>query len=349
MKTIGHSKNWEWKKCGDVIDVRDGTHDTPKYVNEGIPLITSKNLISGKIDFKDAQFISLEDHLKIQKRSGVNRGDILFAMIGTIGNPVIVEEESEFSIKNVALFKFTKNPVSPNFFKHLLLSDVIRKQIDRETRGGNQKFVSLNILRNLQIPLPPLPEQKRIAEVLDSADALREKRRLALSKLDSLLQSVFLEMFGDPVRNPKGWEIVSFEKLLDNPLRNGLSPSTNGTTFHQLLTLSAITRGIFNSSAVKDAYFEGNIPNDKYVSKDSFLICRGNGNLKMVGQGQFPTFDMPNTLFPDTMIAAQIDKSKIQPHFLKTIWSSPFVREQIESRARTTNGTFKINQKQLNQ
>lgn len=68
-------------------------------------------------------------------------------------------------------------------------------------------------LKRTEILMPPLPEQKRIAEVLDKADALREKRRLALQKLDTLLQSVFLEMFGDPLKNPKGWEMKKFFEL----------------------------------------------------------------------------------------------------------------------------------------
>ena len=84
---------WRWVKCQDAIDVRDGTHDTPRSVSKGIPLITSKNLTLHGIDFNDVLMISREDHLKIQKRSRVDRGDILFAMIGTIGNPVIVDTD----------------------------------------------------------------------------------------------------------------------------------------------------------------------------------------------------------------------------------------------------------------
>jgi type I restriction enzyme S subunit len=191
-------KNWQLVKCGDVIDVRDGTHDTPLYVQEGIPLVTSKNLTNKGIDFSSAPFISFEDHEKIIKRSKVDKGDILFAMIGTIGNPTIVETDEEFSIKNVALFKFSKSSVSARYFLHLLQSHFIKDQFEKETRGGNQKFVSLGMLRNLKIPLPPLEEQKRIAAVLDKADEVRAKRRAALVQFDSLLQSVFLDMFGEP-------------------------------------------------------------------------------------------------------------------------------------------------------
>lgn len=76
--------------------------------------------------------------------------------------------------------------------------------------GGVIKYIKLGNLTEAKIPLPPLPEQKRIASILDKADALRQKRKQAIAKLDKLLQSVFLQMFGDPVTNPKGWDVVAF-------------------------------------------------------------------------------------------------------------------------------------------
>ena len=95
--------SWEWVRLGDVLDVRDGTHDTPKYVSEGIALVTAKNLKDGKIDFSNIKYISEKDAQKINQRSNVETDDILFAMIGTIGNPVLITKRNNFAIKNVAL------------------------------------------------------------------------------------------------------------------------------------------------------------------------------------------------------------------------------------------------------
>lgn len=91
--------NWKWVRLSEVMDVRDGTHDSPKYVKQGIPLVTSKNISSGGLDFSNVNYINQEDANKINERSNVDTGDILFAMIGTIGNPVIVEKDREFCIK----------------------------------------------------------------------------------------------------------------------------------------------------------------------------------------------------------------------------------------------------------
>ncbi|HSX52647.1 MAG TPA: restriction endonuclease subunit S [Cellvibrio sp.] len=189
--------SWPLVKASDVIDVRDGTHDSPKYIESGIPLVTSKNLVDGGIDYDSCQFISEEDHIAISKRSAVDNGDILYAMIGTIGNPVIVEKRFDFSIKNVALFKFNNDSVFNRYVYHFLNSEGAIRQLLQQSRGGTQKFVSLGNLRDLRIPLPPLEEQKRIAAILDKADAIRRKRQQAIKLADDFLRSVFLEMFGD--------------------------------------------------------------------------------------------------------------------------------------------------------
>jgi type I restriction enzyme, S subunit len=179
------------------MDVRDGTHDSPKYIATGYPLVTSKNLVNGQIDFSTCSFISKEDFDAISKRSAVDDGDILYAMIGTIGNPVIVRKQSEFAIKNVALFKFNNQNVSNRYVYHFLNSELTVKQFNSNSRGGTQKFVSLTNIRDLKIPLPPLAEQQKIVAILDAADSLRQKDQQLVERYTALSQSLFLEMFGD--------------------------------------------------------------------------------------------------------------------------------------------------------
>ncbi len=158
--------SWEWTRLGAAFDVRDGTHDTPKYVSTGYPLVTSKNIYGGRLDLSDVKLISEADHRAICERSGVDRGDILFAMIGSIGNPVIVNIEPDFSIKNVALFKyFARDAAVPAYLRCYL--DVVATDMRRESAGGVQSFVSLGYLRKYPIPLPPLAEQKRIVATVN--------------------------------------------------------------------------------------------------------------------------------------------------------------------------------------
>ncbi|MEZ8028122.1 restriction endonuclease subunit S [Enterovibrio norvegicus] len=198
---------WQYPALGDICDVRDGTHDSPKYVDDGFPLITSKNLTEDGLCFEKVSYITKEDHDAIEKRSAVSDGDILYGMIGTVGNPVIVKKNRAFSVKNVAIFKFLEESLIFNkYLFYVLSSDFVSRQISKESKGGTQKFVSLKVLRGLKIPLPPLKTQKKIASVLEKADQLRKDCQQMEQELNSLAQSVFIDMFGDPVTNPKGWD-----------------------------------------------------------------------------------------------------------------------------------------------
>lgn len=163
-------KEWEVKKLSEVVDVRDGTHDSPKQVLVGVPLITSKNLKDGKIDLTEITYISEEDHLNISKRSKVDKGDIIFAMIGTIGNPVIIDLDFEFSVKNVALLKFEKSELNNMFLKYLIDSEIVINQFNQRRAGGVQKFVSLGLIRSLEIPIPSTQEQKVISDIFSSLE-----------------------------------------------------------------------------------------------------------------------------------------------------------------------------------
>ena len=177
--------SWKWVRLYEILDVRDGTHDTPKYVINGIPLVTSKNLINNTIDFETAKLISIEDARNINIRSAVDTGDILFAMIGTIGNPVLVKKDREFCIKNMALFKV----IDCKLFDMLYLFWYLQKEQDtmkKKASGGVQSFVSLKYLRNYLLPLPPLAEQKRIVAKIEKLLPYVERYEKAYNELQQL-------------------------------------------------------------------------------------------------------------------------------------------------------------------
>jgi len=167
-KDFGFPNTWSVENAQFAFnEVRDGTHDSPKDAAEGVPLVTSKNLNVGSIDFNNTKTISLDDHSEISKRSGVKKGDLLFSMIGTIGNVAIVPENTEFSVKNVGLFRANPILLYERYSFFWLLSDTYQRYLDDKKRGGSQKFVSLGILRESPVPIAPLNEQNRIANKLD--------------------------------------------------------------------------------------------------------------------------------------------------------------------------------------
>ena len=185
---------WEEKCLGAVSDVRDGTHESPKYVSEGFALLTSKNLNqNGTLNFDDISFITKEDFESINKRSKVDVGDILFGMIGTIGNPVQVKE-CNFAIKNVALIKENKILLN-SFLIDYLRSNFVAKQFYKNQAGGTQKFIALGMIRELIIPIPTLPEQQKIADFLSSFDEKIETEKQILTHWQTVKKGLLQQMF----------------------------------------------------------------------------------------------------------------------------------------------------------
>lgn len=196
--------SWEEKKLGEVYDVRDGTHDSPKYQNQGFPLITSKNLKNHKLVFEEVKFISETDYININKRSKVNVGDVLFAMIGTIGNPVVIENEPNYAIKNVALFKVGGGQNS-HFLKYFLDSRQTLGQMMRDAKGTTQKFVGLGYLRDFPIRIPPITEQQAIVRQLDLLRAESQKLEVVYQKkiedLEELKKSILQKAFAGELQD----------------------------------------------------------------------------------------------------------------------------------------------------
>ena len=220
-------KGWELVQFDKVCDIRDGTHDSPKYIENGVPFITSKHLTDNGIDFTETNYISEENHIEFSKRSKVDNGDILFGMIGTIGKPVIVNTDFEFSIKNVALLKLSSNELLSNIYVlNLLKSNIIINQFLKLSNGGVQSFIALGMIRKLKIPLPPIEEQKKIADILSTVDkkiAFVEENINATEELKKgLMQKLLTEGIGHTEfkdselgRIPKSWEISNIENIFN--------------------------------------------------------------------------------------------------------------------------------------
>jgi type I restriction enzyme M protein len=193
--------DWHMVELSEICDVRDGTHDSPKYVSEGYPLITSKHLKNGYIDFSDVNLISREDLDAINKRSKVDNGDILMPMIGTIGNPVIADTSREYAVKNVALIKFHKNSqVENRYLKVVLSSAEMQSHFDRQANGATQKFIPLGFIRSLPVPLPPLATQQAIVAEIEAEQALVSVNRELIARFEKKIQATLARVWGEDSR-----------------------------------------------------------------------------------------------------------------------------------------------------
>ena len=193
--------------------------------------------------------------------------------------------------------------VLPEWLHFFVRQATFRHEAKRNFTGtGGQQRVPATFVANTLIPLPPLPEQRRIVDLLTRAEGIVRLRREAAAKAAELIPAIFIDMFGDPAQTPVS-DKQKIGDLLQRSIRNGISPSKSGRYVGRVLTLSAITRGRFNPEAIKESTFDEPISLGDSVSNEDFLVCRGNGNKSLVGAGCFPTRTMADVAFPDTAIA----------------------------------------------
>ena len=227
------------------------------------------------------------------------------------------------------------------YLRHILTADPFHAQFMNTVAGVGGSLVRARpkAAAQIKVPLPPLEEQRRIAGILDAADALRRRRREALALLDTLPSAIFSEMFGDIAGLPS----VPFGQVIHD-IGNGVSPSRGGTVEDEVLTLSAVTGVSFDSSKRKSDKFSGAIPAGKRVETGDFLLCRGNGNPDLVGSAKLADNTGEGFVYPDTIMRAKLNEARVVPSYVASLWKHNHIRDQITAGARTTNGTMKINQ-----
>ena len=195
-------KGWEIVSIDDVSSkVVDGPHKTPTYVNSGIPFVTVKNMITGKLDFSNLKSITELDHQKFVKRGKAEVGDLLYSKDGSIGQTCVIETDRPFSyFVSVALIKLVKDVVSPYFVNFALQSEKTRVQVLLMSEGSGLKHMVLRSIKSLKIPLPPKCEQNEIVSILSSIDTHIEEKQQKLQQTQSLKRSLMQDLLTGKVR-----------------------------------------------------------------------------------------------------------------------------------------------------
>ena len=223
-------------RLGDhVSHVSSGA--TPKggssnYMKTGpVMFLRSQNVHMNELRLDDVVFVSDEIHQKMS-RSQVQFGDVLINITGaSIGrvSPFEIKDAKVNSNQHVCTIRPKPETLDYKFLSYFLGSESFQHGIFSSQRGGTREALNYSQIRDFKIPLPPLPEQKRIAAILDKADQLGQKRQQAISLADEFLRSVFLDIFGDPVTNPKGWEVADLSSLVK--VVSGATPSKGNDSF----------------------------------------------------------------------------------------------------------------------
>jgi len=203
---------WESLPLGKLCEVTAGgtpSRTNPVYFGGGIPWVKIGDMLQGRITSTE-ETISRKG-LENSAAKLLPPGTVLVSIFATIGRTAVLNIEAATNQAIAGVTPRNPNLLESSYLRYFL--DNIANSLERSARGVAQLNINSTILKALPIPLPPLEEQKRIAEILDRAQFLISKRQEAIALLDSLIQAIFIEMFGDPVTNPKGIKIVRLSEI----------------------------------------------------------------------------------------------------------------------------------------
>ncbi len=272
-------------------------------------------------------------------------GDIVFARTGaTTGKSFLIRDCPTDAVFASYLIRVrVGTSAEPRFVSHFFQTENYWAQVAKGARGVAQPGVNATTLKALLIPLPPLAEQRRIAEVLDRAEALRAKRRAALAELDSLTQSLFLDLFGDPVTNPKWPEVMvsDFVAGFESGKSIVADDEDDTTSPYRVLKVSAVTSLEFRPEQSKAMPPDYSPPPSHFVRTGDLLFSRAN-TAELIGATAYVASTPANLLLPDKLWRFVWHKTpKADPHFVRFLFQQPKFRREIRQRASGTSGSMK--------
>lgn len=331
--------SWEVTKLLDVCDFQGGTQPpksewASEYKSGFIRMLQIRDFTQGKDSF--IEFVKDSNRLKKCKKE-----DILIGRYGASIGKILTGLEGAY---NVALVKTVPSEqLDRMYLYYFLLTPYFQNFIQNAGSRAAQAGFNKDELGELEIPLPPLATQKRIAEILDKADALHRKDQELLKKYDELAQSIFIDMFGDPVKNEKGWELKKLNTLVAK-IESGWSPVCEQkarTSFDEwaVLKLGAVSYREYNPSENKA--LPKNLEPDETIAvhQGDFLLSRKNTR-ELVGAAAL-VLDTPTKLMmPDTIFRLIIDENHLNKIYLWMLINNAKFRKLIQNLASGSSGSM---------
>lgn len=319
---------WQIKKLKEVCDkITDGTHQTPKYSTNGGIFLSSRNVTSGKIDWDNIKYIDEKQHIEMHKRVAPRINDILLAKNGTTGVAAIVDRDVVFDIYvSLALLR-PLNDLLPTYLLHFINSPLAKKQFNKRLKGMGVPNLHLEEIREVEIPIPPLSEQKRIVEILDEAFSAVDKAKANVKKnlqntkelLESYLKSVFL-------KKNEEWEEKKLSEIAiifargkskhrprnDKKLYGGIYP---------FIQTGDVRNANKHISCYSQTYNEIGLAQSRLWPKGTICITIA-ANIAETGILDF------DSCFPDSMIGLVVDESKADVNF--TYYVLQFLKRELQ-------------------
>ena len=192
-----NQKKWKMKSFEDVsIKITDGTHQSPKFLNTGIPFLLVSNIVDNEITYNTNKFISEKEYLELIKRTPIEIGDILITTVGSYGNPAIVKSKKEFCFqRHIGYIKPNHKLINVEYFFGAMKSDFVKRQIEKKVRGVAQKTLNLSELKTLQLPLPSNDIQHKFATIVKNLEHQKKQIKSQIEQSEKLFQSLLKRAF----------------------------------------------------------------------------------------------------------------------------------------------------------
>ena len=335
-------------RLGDVIEQIRGVSYKPSDLNDNLSddsvvLLRANNIQDGKIVLDDVVYVSKS---KVSESQFLRQGDILVCTSSgskeLVGKAALIGEDLPMVFG--AFCKVVRPKIECcKYMGHFFQSPYYRKHISEASAGANINNLRNEHIADLHFPLPSLEEQRKIAAVLDKISDLIAKRRQQLDKLDELVKSRFIEMFGDPETNTKNWNKISLSDIIQNA-NNGMA--RRGSDFDGDIVLRLVE--------LQDGYIDYSSPNRimlteaekrRYLLLDKdFLFARVNGNPEYVGRcAVFNDIKKP-VYHNDHIIRVHFNDEKVNGKFLSAVLNSTYGKREMRNKIKTSAGQYTISQ-----
>lgn len=315
------------KLANCCISIADGDHQPPPKSETGIPFVTIANIQNNQFDFTNSMFVPISYYEKLDEKRKAHKDDVLYSVVGSFGIPVLIKTELPFVFqRHIAILRPSKK-IDSRFLYYTMLSRDFYMKADAAAIGAAQRTINLTALRNIEINVPPIETQRRIADILSAYDDLIENNRKQIKLLEEAAQRLYKEWFVDlrfPGHEhtrivdgvPEGWEKTTVFDV-SSVLRRGISPQYNDQGRSVVINQKCIRQSIVDFSEAR--YQEKPFPEELNIQDSDTVICStGAGTLGRVGQifGNYPQTTCDSHV---TLVRAKANFGKQYLfHFLKS-------------------------------
>ena len=333
-------------RLGDVCEILNGyAFKSANYTDKGVRIIRISNVQKGYIEDNTPAFYPFDD-INVAKYE-LFEGDLLLSLTGNVGRVGRLDKKFLPAALNqrVACIRIKDNTaLDKSFLFDLLNSDSFEQKCILSSKGVAQKNLSTEWLKDYKIPLPPLDEQREIAAVLDKVSDLIAKRRQQLNKLDELVKSRFIEMFGVYPANPMGWEIGTIRDIVTEIRYGSSRPAVDGGKYTYLRMNNITYGGELDLSDTKRIDIPDNELDKCTVRRGDILFNRTNSK-ELVGKTC--VYDRDEMMVLAGFVIRIRVKDRILPEFLSAFLNTDFSKQMLLGMCKTAIGQANINAQEL--